>query len=351
MSQKVLVPWAMPKIGIETLRMAKVEPVSIHGPKGEPPSLKEIIEGVRNADVMLPRGTQRIQREVMLANPNLRGIANYGVGYDNIDTASATELGIPVTNTPEVLTETTADLAWVLLMAMARKIPQAHRHTIAGQWKGFGGKSFMGLDIGPGGSNRRKVLGIIGLGRIGMAVMQRSRGFRMRVIAYDPYKKETIGKMRGVEYRELDNLLKESDFVTLHCPLTEETRHLIGRRELNLMKPTAILINTSRGPVVDERALLLALESGKIAVVGLDVYEEEPQITPGLLKLDNVVLVPHIGSATTDTREQMAIMAAKNAVAMLKRKRPANIVNPEVFESPEYLRKLEGKRGVGSKAV
>ncbi len=231
----------------------------------------ELIKAVKTADVLIPRGTQPVPKKVIMANPNLRGIANYGVGYDNIDVRAATEFGIPVTNTPGVLTETTADLAWALLMATARKIPQAHDYTLSGQWKGPGGKAFMGQDIGPGGSNKSKVLGIIGLGRIGQAVMRRSRGFRMKVIAYDPPIKEIIQKMKGVEYRELDELLKESDFVTLHSPLTKETHHLIGKRELDLMKPTAILINTSRGPVVDEKALVSALKKGKIAGVGLDV--------------------------------------------------------------------------------
>jgi glyoxylate reductase len=262
------------------------------------------------------------------------------VGYDNIDVLFATELGIPVTNTPGVLSETTADSAWALLMATARKIPQAHNYTLSGQWKGPGGKSFMGLDIGPGGSNRPKVLGIIGFGRIGKAVMRRSRGFKMKVVAYDPYVKESIERTKGVEYRELNDLLKESDFITLHSPLTKETHHLIGPKELDLMKPTAILINTSRGPVVDEKALVSALKKGKIAGAGLDVYEKEPKLTPGLSKLENVVLLPHIGSATDDTRGQMAVVAAKNAIVMLRGKRPPNIVNPEVFESPEYLRKL-----------
>jgi phosphoglycerate dehydrogenase-like enzyme len=162
----------------------------------------------------------------------------------------------------------------------------------------------------------------------------------MKVLAFDPLMKETIGKIKGVEYRELDDLLRESDFVTLHCLLSEETHHLIGKRELDLMKPTAILINTSRGPVVDEKALVSALKGGRIAGAGLDVYEREPRLSPGLAKLKNVVLLPHIGSATEDTRGQMAVVAAKNALALVRGKRPPNIVNPEVFESPEYLRKL-----------
>ncbi len=340
MSTRILVPWAMPEIGKEVLKKSKAEVTFLHGPRGELPNLKELMEAAQKADVLIPRGTQAIPRKVMMVNPNLRGIANYGVGYNNIDVVSATELGIPVTNTPGVLTETTADLAWVLLMATARKIPQAHNYTLSGQWRGPGGKVFMGQDIGPGGSNRPKVLGIIGFGRIGQAVMRRSRGFKMKGVAYDPFMKQVIEQTRGVEYRELDDLLKESDFVTLHCPLTKETHHLIGKGELDLMKPTAILINTSRGPVVDEKALVSALKKGKIAGAGLDVYEKEPKLSPGLSKLENVVLLPHIGSLTKDTREQMAVVAVKNALAMLRGKRPPNMVNPEVFESPEYLRKL-----------
>jgi len=174
MPRKILVPWAMPEVGKEVLKKAKVKMILIHGPKGELPSLREMIERVKHVDVLLPRGTQPVPRKVMIANPNLRGIANYGVGYDNIDVAFATILGIPVTNTPGVLTETTADLAWALLMATARMIPQAHHYTLSGQWKGPGGRAFMGQDIGPGGSNRQKILGIVGFGRIGQAVMRRS---------------------------------------------------------------------------------------------------------------------------------------------------------------------------------
>ena len=198
----------------------------------------------------------------------------------------------------------------------------------------------MGLDIGPGGSNRPKVLGIIGFGRIGQAVAQRSRGFKMKVIAYDPPLRQIIEKTKGVTYREIEDLLGESDFISIHCPLTQETHHLIGERELRLMKPTTILINTSRGPVVDEKALLSALKQKKIAAAGLDVYEKEPKLTPGLSTLDNVVLLPHIGSATNDTRGQMAVVAAKNAIAMLRGRRPKNIVNPEVLGSAEYLRRI-----------
>jgi glyoxylate reductase len=340
MSRRILVPWAMPEIGREVLRKSKAETIFLHGPKGELPTPKEIMKGISNVDILLPSAFQSVPKEMMSVNPNLKGIANFGVGYNNIDVASATRLGIPVTNTPGVLTETTADTAWALLMATARKIPQSYTYTISGKWKGPGGKTFMGLDIGPGGSNKPKVLGIIGFGRIGQAVMRRSPGFKMKVIVYDPIKKEEIEKMRGVEYRELSDLLRESDFVTLHCALTKETRHLIGKKEFDLMKPTAILINTSRGPVVDETALVSALKQGKIAGAGLDVYEKEPRLSPGLSRLENAVLLPHIGSATADTRGQMAVLAAKNAVAILRGKRPPNIVNPQVLDSPQYLRRI-----------
>lgn len=339
--KRILVPWDMPERGRGVLKRSREEVRYLHGPKGELPSLDELIQAVREAEILLPRGTQTISREVILSNPDLLGIANFGVGYDNIDVRTATEFRIPVTNTPGVLSETTADLAWVLLMATARKIPQAHGYVLSGEWKGPGGKSFMGQDIGPGGSNRRKTLGIIGFGRIGQAVMRRSRGFRMKVIAYDPPMKKEIEKKRGVEYRELDALLRESDFVTLHCPLSNETHHLIGRRELELMKPTAILINTSRGPVVDEEALVSVLRERRIAGAGLDVYEHEPELTPGLSEVENVVLLPHIGSATQDTREQMAVLAAKNAILMLKGKKPKHLVNLEVLEIPAYLQKLK----------
>ena len=186
MFNKILVPWVMPETGREVLKKSTAEVTFLHGPKGEIPSLQELTEAVRYADVLISRGAQPVPRKVMDANPKLLGIANYGVGYDNIDVTSATELGIPVTNTPGVLTETTADLAWALLMATARWIPQAHHYTLSGEWKAVGGRTFMGLDIGPGGSNRPKVLGIIGFGRIGQAVARRSRGFKMKVIAYDP---------------------------------------------------------------------------------------------------------------------------------------------------------------------
>lgn len=337
----VLVPWKMPDRGREALSKAKVSTHYLHGPEGELPQPKELIEAVKRVDVLISRATLDVPDDVLQGSPNLKGIANWGVGFNNINIRLATKLGIPVTNTPGVLTETTADLAWTLLMATARRIPQAHQYVLSGKWKGPGGKVFMGIDIGPGGSNRRKVLGIIGFGKIGQAVCRRSKGFKMKVLAYDPPMKEIIEKAPGVEYRDLDDLLKESDFISLHSPLTKETHHLIGEREFNLMKATAIFVNTSRGPIVDEGALVRALREEIIAGAGLDVYENEPQLAPGLMELHNVVLLPHIGSATEDTRGQMAYVAVKNALHMLRGKKPVNIVNPAVFDSAGYKKRVE----------
>lgn len=342
MNKTILIPWLLPSAGREVLKNAGIQCRFLHGPNGELPTPKELIEAVRNASVLISRATLMVPDDVIKENPQLKGVANWGVGYNNINIRLATELGIPVTNTPGILTETTADMAWALLMATARKIPQAHQYVLSGEWKGPGGKSFMGTDIGPGGSNRSKVLGIVGFGKIGQAVYRRSKGFRMKVLVYDPPLKDLIERTRGIEYRELPDLLKESDFITLHSPLTEATNHLIGEKELNLMKSTAVLVNTSRGQIVDEDALVRALQQGKIASAGLDVYENEPVLAPGLKDLENVVLLPHIASASEDTRGQMAVMAVKNAMIMLKGKKPPNIVNPQVYDSPKYYRKIEG---------
>jgi glyoxylate reductase len=272
----------------------------------------------------------------MEANPQLLGIAQYAVGFNNIEVQAATDLGLPVTNTPGVLTDTTADMAWALIMAVARNIVQGHDYMKAGRYKIWGPKLLLGGDVSPGGSGEPKTLGIVGFGRIGQAVWQRSKGFNMRVVAYDPPLKEFIEKTEGVAYRELPDLLRESDFVTLHVNLTPETRHIIGPQELNLMKPTACLINTSRGPAVDEAALVSALKQNQIAGAGLDVYENEPQMADGLAECDNVALMPHLASASRETRDKMATMAATNALALLKGEKAPNTVNPEVYETAAY---------------
>jgi len=251
----------------------------------------------------------------------LKIIANCAVGYDNIDIAYAREKGIMVTNTPGVLTETTADLTWALMLAVARKIPQADRFTRRKKYEGWELDLFLGKEI------TGKCLGIIGMGRIGKAVALRAQAFRMKVVYSDPSK---LGEEEEAKYKavcvSLDKLLSTSDFVTIHTALNPQTFHLISEEKLSLMKKSAVLVNVARGPVVDEKALAEALESGQIWGAGLDVYEREPEIEEKLLHMDNVVLLPHIGSASYETRLKMAMMAAKNLVQGLSGQRPDNLV-------------------------
>ncbi len=285
-----------------------------------------LMEKVKGIDALLPLLTDKVDAEVMdAAGENLKIIANYAVGYDNIDVDAATKRKIAVTNTPGVLTETTADMAWALMFAVARRVVEADKFTRAGKFKGWGPMMFLGGDV------YGKTLGVVGVGRIGSAVAKRAKGFNMRVLYTDVVRNEEIEKEVGAKKVELDELLRESDFVTLHVPLMPSTRYLIGERELKLMKKTAYLINTSRGPVVDERALVEALRKGEIAGAGLDVYENEPELSPGLAELDNVVLTPHIASASVETRTRMATLAAENIIAFFEGKRPPTIVNPEVL--------------------
>jgi len=339
---RVFVTRMIPEAGL-TLLGKEAEVDVWHGPEDETPPKEEIIRGVRKADVLLCLLTEEIDRTIMEANPRLLGIANHAVGYNNIDVRTATALGIPVTNTPGVLTDTTADLAWALIMAVARNIVPGHRYVKEGRFKIWGPKLLLGVDVSPGGSGKPKTLGIIGFGRIGQAVLKRSKGFDMRVLAYDPLQKEMIEQTEGVTYRALTDLLRESDFITLHPALSKETHHLIGERELSLMKPTAFLINTSRGPIIDEKALVKALMERRIAGAGLDVYENEPDLAPGLMECENVVLLPHLGSASRETRDKMATMAAMNALSLLKKEKALNTVNPEVYDAETYHRRIEGR--------
>jgi len=310
------------------------------GPENDGPDHDTILKEVQTCSVLLSLLTERINRPILEANTKLLGVANFAVGFDNINVDAATSLGIPVTNTPGVLTETTADLTWALLMAAARQIPQAHNYMVSGKYKIWGPNLFLGDDISEGPGEQAKTIGIVGFGRIGEAIHCRAKGFNMRILAYDPWAKEVIEKTEGVEYKELPELLELSDFVTLHCNLTEETHHLISREELKRMKKTSYLINTSRGPVVDEKELLWALKHQIIAGAGLDVYEEEPEMTEGLDSLDNVVLLPHIASASKATRGKMAMMAAKNTLALLKKDRAPNTVNPEVYNTKMYQERI-----------
>ncbi len=300
----------------------------------------EVIAGVNDADVLLSLLTEPINREVMSANPNLLGVANFAVGFNNIDVDVATELGLPVTNTPGVLTETTADLAWALLMATARRVVEADEYMRAGRYKLWGPNLFLGADISPGGSGERKTLGIVGYGRIGHGMAKRSTGFDMDVLAFDPYAKERIENDDLASWAELDELLEKSDFVTLHPLLTDETHHLISEAQLKKMKPTAILINAARGPIIDEVALVKALQENWIAGAGLDVFEDEPAMKSGLAECKNAVIVPHIASASIDTRAKMATLAATNAVAHLKKEKAPNCVNPDVYETDPYKQRI-----------
>jgi D-3-phosphoglycerate dehydrogenase len=291
-------------------------------------SRDELLEKVKGLDGLLPLLTDKIDEEVMdTAGEQLKIIANHAVGFDNIDVNAATERGIMVTNTPGVLTDATSDHAWALLFSAARRIVQADKFTRAGKFDGWGPLMFLGGDI------TGRTLGVVGAGRIGAAVAEKARGFNMRVLYADEIANTHIEEKIGAKKVSFEELLAESDFITVHVPLFESTHHLFDEKAFKRMKKTAYFINTSRGPVVDEAALVRALKDGEIAGAGIDVYEEEPKIHPGLMELDNVVLTPHIASATIETRTKMATMAAQNLVDGLLGKRPQNLVNPEVLGS------------------
>ncbi len=285
--------------------------------------LRARLEGKRGLVCQL---TDRVDAGLMDAADTLRVVSNVAVGFDNIDVAAATRRGIMVTNTPGVLTQTTADLAFALILGAGRRLGEAERYLRAGrfqQWR---------IDLLTGWDVWGATLGIFGLGRIGQAVARRARGFDMRVLYYDPFRQsKAVERDLGAEYVSKDEVLRRSDFVTLHCALTSETHHLIGDAELSLMKPTAVLVNTSRGPVVDEGALADALARNRIAAAGLDVFEREPKVHPRLMELENALILPHIASASVATRTRMCCMAAENMVAGLSGERPPNIVNPEVL--------------------
>jgi len=287
---------------------------------------EELLENVSGRDGVLCLLTDTIDAAVFDAAKGAKIFANYAVGFNNIDVEAATARGIMITNTPGVLTDATADMAWALLFAVARRIVEADKFTRAGKFMGWSPKLFLGGDI------TGRTLGIVGAGRIGTAMAMRSVGFKMKVLYSDPVKNETLERELGAEKVDLDTLLRQSDFVSIHVLLNEETRHLIGTEELAKMKPTAYLINTSRGPAIDEAALVEALKARSIAGAGLDVFEDEPKLAPGLANLDNVVVPPHIASATIWTRSKMAEMAAANLIAGLRGEKPPNLVNPDVLE-------------------
>ena len=320
---KVYVTRQIPEPGIPLLK--EYFDVVVRDRPG-PISKQELLENVCDIDGLLCLLTDPVDADVIAAAGELECISNYAVGFNNIDVSAATERRIVVTNTPGVLTDTTADFAFALLMAAARRVPEADTFLRAGKFIGWDPMLMLGCDV------YGKTLGVVGFGKIGRSLAMRARGFDMKVFYYDSIRAtESDEASLGVTYSSLQDILKQCDFVSLHVPLTDETRHLIGREQLKVMKPTAILINTSRGPVVDEQALAEALRDGAIAGAGLDVFEDEPRVNALLASLSNVVLVPHIASASLETRSMMAKLAAENLIAALSGERPKFIVNPEVL--------------------
>jgi glyoxylate reductase len=290
------------------------------------PPRAEVLRRVADKDGLICLLTEKIDDELLAAAPRLRSVANIAVGYDNIDLDACTRRNVAVSNTPGVLDETTADFAWTLLMAVARRLIEGDALARSGGWRGWNLDQLCGADVWG------KTLGLLGFGRIGRAVARRAGGFGMRVIYNDAVRApREIEVQLNAEYAERDDVVRQADFLSLHVPLLPDTRGLIGPRELALMKPTAFLINTSRGPVVQEAALISALEQRQIAGAALDVFEREPQIGHGLLR-PNVVLAPHLASASLETRTRMAMMAADNTIAFFEGRRPPNILNPGVME-------------------
>jgi glyoxylate reductase len=293
-------------------------------------SKAELIAATTGMDGLLCLLTDTIDAEVLDIQPRLKVVSNYAVGFNNVDVPAATERGIPITNTPGVLTDTTADFAFALLMAAARRVAEGDRYTRAGQFTQWAPLLMLGGDI------HGKTLGLVGAGRIGLAMARRAQGFSMRVLYHDVYPAPPdLAAELNLERVSLEELLAEADFVSIHAPYMAETHHLIGAPQLALMRSTAYLINTARGPLVDETALVEALRTGRIAGAGLDVYEHEPALAPGLAELDNVVLAPHAASASLETRTKMGMLAVENLMAVLEGKQATHTVNPEVYERME----------------
>ena len=321
----VLVTRRLPQPAMD--RIAEVCEITLHEGEFAMPRdelLKEV-GGKAGAVTLL---TDKVDDEFLdAAGPRLVIVANYAVGFDNIDVAACTRRGVMASNTPEVLTETTADTAWALMMAAARRIAEGDRFLRSRTPWVWGPMMMLGQDL------HHKTLGVIGFGRIGQAVARRGRGFGMKVVYHDVYRPPTeVEQELGAEFRELDDLLAIADFVSVHVNLTPETRHLINAERLRTMKNTAVVVNTSRGPVIDEAALAEALREGVIFGAGLDVFEKEPEVHPDLLEQENVVIIPHLGSATVDTRIAMGMVAADNLISALEGKRPPTLLNPQAWE-------------------
>jgi len=322
----IFISYPLPEEAVELARARAAVDVNT---STDPLAHDQLIARLKGRQGLISLITDTIDETLLAACPELRVVANIAVGFNNIDVAAATRRGVVITNTPDVLTDSTADYAWALLMTAARRVVEADRYVREGRWKKWDFDLLWGADV------HGKTLGIVGFGRIGRAVARRARGFAMRVLyqdaaAADPATERDLGAQRV----DLATLLRESDFVTLHTPLTADTRHLIDAAALRAMKKTALLVNASRGPVVDEAALAQALGEGWIAGAGLDVFEQEPEIHPGLLRLPNVVLSPHLGSASLDTRRKMCALAVENCLAVLEGRTPPTPVNPEALSRP-----------------
>lgn len=287
---------------------------------------EEILSGVKNCDALLSLLSDSIDADVINSAPKLKIIANYGAGFNNIALAAASARKIPVTNTPAVSTDATAELTWGLILAIARRIVEGDKVTRSGNFTGWAPLYYLGTEV------TGKTLGIIGMGNIGRAVAKRAKGFDMRIIYYDKFRQSPeVEQTLGIEYMSQEEVIKNADFLTLHTNYSPELHHMIGEKELAIMKPSAYLISAARGQMVDEAALLKALQSKAIRGAALDVYEFEPAITPGLEKLDNVILCPHLGNATIETRDAMAQIAAQNIIAVLNGGKPQSCVNPEIY--------------------
>jgi len=330
---KVFVTRLIPRAGIDLLRQRLQVTVN---EADIPLTADELRERASGFDALVTLLTDRIDAATLDAGHALKAVANVAVGYDNIDVPEATARGIVVTNTPGVLTDTTADFAWALLMAIARRVVEGDAFMRSGKYTGWGIQMLLGQDV------HQATLGIVGMGRIGQGMARRATGFDMQVLYYDELRQpeERERELRAT-YVDLDTLFAQSDFVSLHTPLTAETHHLVNWDRIQIMKPTACLINTSRGPVINEQDLGRALREGRLAGAALDVFEEEPRAHPDLIQLSNAILTPHIASASVTTRTRMATMAAENCLAVLQGSTPPNAVNPEALQSPSFRSRME----------
>jgi len=325
MKPKVLVTR---EISAEAIARLKQQFVVVSNQKDDPVSPRQLLRKLKGMDGAVTLTTDTISDEVLAKNPQLKIVSNVAVGYNNFDVAAATRRGVMMTNTPGAVDDATADLTWALILAAARGVTFADRAVRAGRWKRWRMMEYLGQDI------YGKTIGIIGFGRIGRGVARRAMGFNMKVLyASRSRASDALEQELRASYVDKHTLLRESDVVTLHLPLFPETRHYIGAADVALMKKTAILVNASRGPVVDEKALVRALKAGRIAGAGLDVYENEPALAAGLAQLPNVVLTPHVGSGTHATRLKMSNMAVTNCIVGLTGERPPNLLNPEAFRS------------------